>query len=277
MPAPDPKRLSINQVTLLQQWSLKQAIEGLKRNGVNTICVWREKLHELGVAEAARRLAGEGMAVSGLCPVGLIASPDQAEAAQALDDTRRALDEAAAIKAPCIVFVAGPVDARDKDIKGTRNRALERLATLVPHARAAGVVIGLEPLHPMICATRSMLSTTKLANDWCDALGAEDSVGIVLDTYAVWWDPELAGEIARAGKRICAFHINDWLTDTQDVRLDRGMMGDGVIDIPAIRAMVDHAGYGGAIEVEIFSARNWWKRDPDEVVGVIKQRFATVV
>ncbi|HXP78162.1 MAG TPA: TIM barrel protein, partial [Stellaceae bacterium] len=136
---------------------------------------------------------------------------------------------------------------------------------------------GLEPLHPMICATRSVLSTIKLANEWCDALAAEDAVGIAVDTYAVWWDPELEAGIARAGKRICAFHVSDWLPDTQDLRLDRGMMGDGVIDIPAIRRMVEAAGYTGQREVEIFSARNWWKRDADEVIRVIRERYQTAV
>jgi sugar phosphate isomerase/epimerase len=112
----------------------------------------------------------------------------------------------------------------------------------------------------------------KLANEWCDALGAEDIVGIALDAYAVWWDPELAAEIAHAGKRICSFHVNDWLADTQDLRLDRGMMGDGVIDLPALRSSLEAAGYDRYVEVEIFSERNWWRRDADEVIRVIKER-----
>ncbi len=269
--------LSINQVTVLPQWSLPEAIEGLARNDVRGISVWREKLHQCGVAEAARLLDDHGMSVSGLCFAGMITSPDAAEAARALDDVRRALDEAAAIKAQCLVFVAGGVDPGDKDIRATRARALDRVATLIPHARDVGVPIGLETLHPVICANRSVLSTLGLINDWCDALDADDAVGIVIDTYAVWWDPQLETEIARAGTRIRAFHINDWLPDTQDPRLDRGMMGDGVIDIPAIRRMVEAAGYSGQLEVEIFSKRNWWKRDPDEVVRVVKERFQTAV
>ena len=274
---PDISRLSINQATLMQQWSLPQAVEGLTRNGVRGISVWRDKLHETGVAEAARMLDDNGMRVSGLCFAGLVTSTDEAEAAQALDSVRRAIDEAAAIKARCLVFVAGGIDPRDKDIEATRARALDRVATLVPHARAAGVTIGLEPLNPMTCATRTILTTVALANDWCDALDADDAVGIVLDTYSIWWDPDLEAQIARAGKRICAFHVNDWLMDTQDTRLDRGMMGDGVIDIPAIRRVVEATGYTGQIEVEIFSARNWWTRDADEVVRIIKERYQSVV
>jgi sugar phosphate isomerase/epimerase len=122
-----------------------------------------------------------------------------------------------------------------------------------------------------------VLSTVGLANDWCDALDAGDAVGIVVDTYAVWWDPDLEDQIKRAGRRICAFHVNDWLEDTQDLRLDRGMMGDGVIDIPAIRRMVEEAGYAGQREVEVFSARDWWTRDPDEVIRIVKERYQTAV
>ena len=117
----------------------------------------------------------------------------------------------------------------------------------------------------------------KLANDWCDALAADDIVGIAVDTYAVWWDPQIESEIARAGKRICSFHVSDWLADTHDLRLDRGMMGDGVIDLKAIRRMVEDAGYDGYVEVEIFSERNWWKRDPDDVIGVVRERVQTAV
>ena len=202
---------------------------------------------------------------------------------KALDSTALALskllplDEAAELRAPCRVFVAGGVDPRDRDIARTRARVLDGLADLVPHARSVGVKLALEPLHPMICATRSVLSTTKLANDWCDRLGAEDIVGIALDTYAVWWDPEIAGEIARAGTRICSFHVSDWLADTQDLRFDRGMPGDGVIDLAGLRRQVEAAGYRGFVEVEIFSQRNWWQRDADEVVQVIGQRMKEVV
>jgi len=270
-------RLSINQVTMLPQWTLAEAIDGLVRHQVPAISVWRDKLHECGVAAAVRRLADSGLAVSGLCFAGLIASFDDKEAALALDDVRRAIDEAAALKAQCLIFVAGPVDARNKDLPATRARVLERLQTLIPHARGARVMIALEPLHPMSCGTRSVLSTLKLANDWCDALEAEDVFGIAVDSYVTWWDPELASEIARAGQRICAFHVSDWLIDTQDLRLDRGMMGDGVIDLAAMRRMVDAAGYSGPIEVEIFSARNWWKRNAEEVIAVVKQRFTSAV
>jgi sugar phosphate isomerase/epimerase len=274
---PDLSRLSINQICVLPQWTLPQAIDGLKRHGVGAISVWREKLAEISVAEARNRLDDAGLAVSGLCFAGLVSSADRAEAAAAIDDVRRALDEAQGIGAPCVVFLSGGIDPRDKDLASTRARVLDGLAQLTAHARAAGVAIAIEPLHPMACATRSVLTTLKLANDWCDALGAEDAFGIAFDTYVTWWDPELPAQIARAGKRIRAFHVSDWLVDTQDLRVDRGMPGDGVIDLPAIRRMVEAAGYTGHVEIEILSARNWWKRDPDEVVRTIVERYATAV
>jgi sugar phosphate isomerase/epimerase len=274
---PGLARLSINQICVLPQWSLAQAIDGLARHGVGAISVWREKLHEIGVVEARKRIDGAGLKVSGLCFAGLISSADAAEAAKARDDVRRAIDEAAGIGAACLVFLSGGVDARDKDLAATRARVFEGLAQLADHARQAGVVIAIEPLHPMACATRSVLTTLKLANDWCDALGAEDVFGMTVDAYVTWWDPELPAQIARAGKRIRAFHVSDWLVDTQDLRLDRGMPGDGVIDLAGIRRMVEAAGYTGHVEVEIMSARNWWKRDPDEVVRTIVARYATAV
>lgn len=273
----DERLLSINQVTLRAQWSLRQTIEGCARHDIHGIAVWRDRLRELGVANGARMLREHDMTVTGYCIGGMVTSPDRAAFKAALDDNRRVIEEAAEIKAKCIVFVAGGLIDGDRDIAGARERALEGIAALLPDARAAGVTLGLEPLHPMICATRSVLSTMKLANEWCDRLEADDVIGIVADTYAIWWDPELDEQIARAGKRICAFHISDWLTDTQSLRLDRGMMGDGVIDIPGIRAMVEAAGYEGHREVEIFSARNWWRRDPDEVLRVIKGRYQTAV
>jgi sugar phosphate isomerase/epimerase len=273
----DPARLSIHQVTLPPQCSTPQFVAALARNGVPCTSLWRDKTREHGVEETARLVADNGIALSGYCFAGLVTSPEPGEAARARDDVRRALDEAAALGAPCLVFVAGGVDPRDRNIAGTRERALAGVAELVAHARGVGVKLALEPLHPMICATRSVLSTMKLANEWCDRLGADDVVGIAVDTYAVWWDPEVEAEIARAGKRICSFHVSDWLPDTQDLRLDRGMMGDGVIDLPALRRAVETAGYDGYVEVEIFSQRNWWQRDPDEVIGIVKDRVQTAV
>lgn len=176
-----------------------------------------------------------------------------------------------------VVMLSGGLVDGSKDVQGARERALEGIAQVLPDARQAGVKLGIEPLHPMLCEKRAVLCTMGQANDWCDSLGDDQYVGIVVDTYAVWWDPSLQAEIKRAGPRICALHVNDWLSNTRDLRLDRGMMGDGVIDIAGIRSAVEGAGYRGPCEVEIFSERDWWQRDPDEVIRIIKDRFRTWV
>lgn len=256
---------------------MPEFIDGMARHGVSAVAVLRDKLADCGVSEGAKRLEQAGLAVTSLCAGGLITTPDEAEAERAMDEFRRAIDEAAAIKAISLMFVTGGVDPRDKNLEATRGRVLERLVAIAPHARAAGVKIALETLHPMRCGARSLISTLSIANDFCDALADDDVFGIAIDTYAVWWDPQLAAEIKRAGPRIINFHVADWLQDTCDLRLDRGMPGDGLIDLRGIRRMVEDEGYVGYIEIELFSARDWWKRDPDEVVRVIKERYQTAV
>src|SRR3982751_4593387 len=273
----DLSRLSMNHVTLLEQCSMPQFVDVLARNDAHLASLWRDKAREHGVEKTATLVRERGIGVSGYCWGGLLTSPEAGEARQRRDDMRRALEEAALLGAPSLIFVAGGVDAREKSVAEERKRALEGVAEVVQHARDVGVRIALEPLHPMICATRSVLSTTKLANDWCDALAAEDIVGIAVDVYATWWDPEIGREIARAGRRICSFHVSDWLADTQDLRLDRGMIGDGVIDLPGFRQAIEATGYASYVEVEIFSQRNWWQREPDDVNGVIKERAQLAV
>ena len=255
-------RLCIHQVTLPDRCDFRQAIECLSRNGVTMTAVWRPKLEEIGANEAARILRDNGVdAVSG---------PEASQ--RALDDNRRWLDEAASIGASSMVTITGGLTDGSRDLEAARARAKERLAQLLPHAVAAGVRLALEPLHPMVCGYRSVISTLKEANDWLEELDAGDAVGIAFDTYAVWWEPCLEREIARAGQRILSFHCSDWLPDTKDVRLDRGMLGDGVIDNRRLYRLVESAGFNGPIEVEIFSAGNWWRRRPDEVVRTVKDR-----
>lgn len=275
-PKLDGRLLGFHQVNVLQKWTMQQFIDGMQRHGIGAVAIWRDKLREHGAPEVARMLKGTGLQVLSLCAAGLITTPDPAEAAAAMDELKRAIDDAATISAGSLMFIAGGVDPRDKSLELTRRRALERLGGLTSYVRAAGIKIAIEPLHPMACA-RSIINSIKTANDWCDTLQAEDVFGIAIDTYAVWWDPDLPQELARAGKRICNFHVADWMADTQDLRLDRGMPGDGVIDLPGIRRMVEAAGYTGHREVEIFSARNWWQRDPDEVIRIVKERYQTAV
>ncbi|MEQ8814201.1 MAG: sugar phosphate isomerase/epimerase [Thalassobaculum sp.] len=278
MPADRP--ISINQVTTRERWTLEQAVDGYARHGVAGIGTWSEGVREMGVARAARRIRDAGLAVTGHLVGGLLTESEPAARRARIDDNLRVIEEAAEIGARCIVTIAGGLPAGERDLEGARARALDGLAEILPAARAAGVTLGLEPLHPMICAARSVLPTLEMANDWYEALAAGGDgrgLGIVVDVYAVWWDPALAREIDRARGRICAFHVSDWLAETVDLRLDRGMMGDGVIDIPGIRVMVEAAGFDGMPEVEIFSARDWWRRDPDEVVRIVRERCRTAV
>ncbi|MGE0717132.1 MAG: sugar phosphate isomerase/epimerase family protein [Alphaproteobacteria bacterium] len=271
-----PSRLlSLNTATVRERWNLAQAIEGCARHGLGGISPWRDKVAELGLAEAARRIRDAGLVVTGLCRGGLFTAADAAGRQAAIEENRRAVAEAAELGAKCLVLVAGGLAPGSKDVRAARTMVRDGIAALLPEARAAGVPLAIEPLHPMYAADRACVNTLDQALDLCDALG--DGVGVAVDVYHTWWDPGLAAAIARAGKaRILAFHICDWLVPTTDLLLDRGMMGDGVIDIPAIRAMVEKAGYDGLHEVEIFSAGNWWKRDPDEVLAICKERHRTL-
>jgi sugar phosphate isomerase/epimerase len=270
-----PEYLAINQATT-KGWSLEQAIEGYARHGVRGIAVWRDRLAELGVQRAAGMLKVHDMTVTGICRAGLL--PDAGGGwAAALDDNRRAIDEAAALGARCLIMVAGGLPRGSKDLAGAHAAVRDGLAELLPHARAAKVPLALEPLHPMFAADRACVNTLMHANGLCDALGP--GIGVAVDVYHVWWDPNLEREIARAGaaKRLLAFHVCDWLVPTTDLLLDRGMMGDGVIDIRRIRGWMEAAGYSGFCEAEIFSAKNWWQRPCDEVVRTCVERHRTVV
>ncbi|NQW09657.1 MAG: sugar phosphate isomerase/epimerase [Alphaproteobacteria bacterium] len=270
------EQICIHQVTLRDQWGFADCVEGLSRNGVHATAVWREKLHDIGLKPAAKLLRDAGMTVTGHCAGGLLTARDPTERRARLDDNRRMIEEAAEIGAHAMVVILGGLEDGDRDVDGARARAFDALTELLPDARSAGVTLGLEPLHPMICANRSVMPTLEMANDWYETLGGGPELGIVIDTYAVWWDPKLAQEIARASGRIVGFHISDWLLDTTGLRFDRGMMGDGVIDFAGIRTMVEDAGYHGLNEVEIFSSGNWWRRDPDDVVKICKDRCGKV-
>jgi sugar phosphate isomerase/epimerase len=260
--------LSLNTATVRDAWTLEQCIDGCVRHGIPGISPWRDRLHEMGVPKAARAIREAGLQVTGLCRGGMFTV---GERQAAIDDNLRAIDEAAEIGARCLVMVCGGLPAGSKDVGAARDIVRNGLAAILPHARQAGVPIALEPLHPMTCADRSVLSTLGQALDLCDGLG--DGIGVAVDVYHVWWDPDLARQIARAGERILAFHVCDWLVPTRDLVFDRGMPGDGVIDVPGLRRQVEAAGYKGLIEFEILS-RDWWARDPDEVLAICKASHA---
>ena len=275
MSPPDPARLALNTITT-KQWTLAQAIDGCARHGIRGITVWRDRLQEMGVAAAAQALKAHGLAVPGLCRGGMYTATEAQGRKAAIEDNLRAIDEAAAIGAQCLILVVGGLPAGSKDIAGAREQVREGIAAILPHAKAAKVPLAIEPLHPMQCADRACVNTLGQALDLCDTLdpGKGGALGVAVDVYHVWWDPQLEAQIARAGKaRVLAHHICDWLLRTTDLAFDRGMMGDGVIDLPWIRSLMERAGYDGFSEVEIFSDHNWWQRDPDEVLAVCKERY----
>lgn len=259
--------LSLNTVTVKEKWGLAQCIEGCARHGIPGISPWRDVLHAMGVDAAARHIRDAGLTVTGLCRGGMFPAVDAAGRRAAIEDNLRAIEEAHTLNAACLVMVCGGLPPGSKDLPGARAMVREGLEAILPAARAAGVTLALEPLHPMTCADRSVLSTTAQALDLCDALG--DGLGVALDCYHIWWDPSVVEQIARAGSRIAAFHACDWLVPTTDLVLDRGMPGDGVIDIAALRGMVEAAGYTGFTEVELLS-RRWWAEDPDLVLETMK-------
>ena len=275
MASPDARLLSLNTATVRERWNLAQMIEGCARHGIRGISPWRDKLDELGAAEAARRILAAGLTVTGLCRGGMFPARTQAGRKAAIRDNLKAIEDAATIGAKCLVLVVGGLPAKSRDLAGAREQVMEGIAAILPHARQCGVPLAIEPLHPMYAADRACVNTLAQALDLCDALNPKRSgaLGVAVDVYHVWWDPELQAQIKRAGrKRILAYHICDWLVPTTDLLLDRGMMGDGVIDLPLIRSWVEAAGYGGFQEVEIFSERDWWRRDADEVLAACKER-----
>jgi sugar phosphate isomerase/epimerase len=268
--------LSINLATVRQQWSLGEAVEGCLRHGIRAVDPWRDQVAAFGLAESARVIKDNGIRVTGYCRGGMFPAADAAGRAAAIDDNKRAIDEAATLGAEVLVFVVGGLPPGTRDLHAARQMVAEGFDAILPYAKACNLPLGIEPLHPMYAADRACVNTLKQALDLCDQLG--DGMGVVIDTYHVWWDPELEGQIARAGrdKRILAHHICDWLVPTKDMLLDRGMMGDGVIDFPRIRHAIEAAGFHGPQEVEIFSAADWWTRSGDEVLKTCIDRFKRV-
>lgn len=274
-----PEQLAINTATLARSCNLRQAVDALQRHGIRGIAPWRDRIAEIGLPQAVRLVRDAQLTVTGLCRGGMFPAATADARRAAIDDNRRAIDEAAALGARCLVIVSGGLPVGSKDLAGARAMVRDGLAAMLADARAAGVAIAIEPLHPMTAADRSCINTLGQALDLCDELDADRAygLGVAVDVYHVWWDPRLQAQIARAGTdRLHAFHVCDWLVPTRDLVFDRGMMGDGVIDIPAIRSWMEAAGYRGLHEVEIFSQADWWQREPDEVLRVCRERHREV-
>jgi sugar phosphate isomerase/epimerase len=280
--AGDPRlaRLSLNQRTI-PRWSMPEVVDGCAKAGISSIGLWREPVTEYGLARTVRLVDDAGLRVSSLCRGGFLTSLDPAARAAAIGDNLRAVDEAAALQAECLVLVVGGMPPGSTDLIGARARVQEALAVIAPAARERGVRLALEALHPMFCADRSVLSTLRQALRLAELTdptrpGNPDgrpTVGVVVDAYHLWWDPELAVVIDEAGPRILSYQVSDWILPlAADVLLARGMMGDGQIDLRAMRVAVESAGYTGDIEVEIFN-QGIWDADPDLVLDTVVRRY----
>jgi sugar phosphate isomerase/epimerase len=292
----DHQWLSINTATLKNQWRLDRIIDECARRNIRAISPWRDQVAAVGLAQVAKQLRDTGIQLSGYCRGGFFPATDSAGREAALLDNRRAIDEAKTLNAPCLVLVVGALPGalngkpEYTDIGRARNEVRDGIAATLEYARMIGMPLAIEPLHPMQAAERACVNTLEHALDLCDELdpisatgtflGA--SLGIALDVYHVWWDPKLAQQITRAGadpakNRLLAYHVCDWLTPTRDLLNDRGMMGDGVIELRKIRTWIEQAGYRGFSEVEIFSELDWWQRPGEVVLNTCIARHRTVV
>jgi sugar phosphate isomerase/epimerase len=282
----DHRWLSINTATVRAQWPLDRTVGECAARGIRAISPWRDQVAAVGLDKIAALLRDTGIELSGYCRGGMFPASTAAGRSAALADNRRAVDEAKTLNAACLVLVVGGLPgalagrAEHKDIAAARSDVRDGIAATLDHARSVGMPLAIEPLHPMYAADRACVNTLEQALDLCDALdpARTGALGVAVDVYHVWWDPKLQAQIARAGaQRLLAFHVCDWLTPTRDLLNDRGMMGDGVIDIPRIRSWVEAAGFDGYSEVEIFSAENWWKRDGGEVLDTCIARHRSAV
>jgi sugar phosphate isomerase/epimerase len=267
--------LSLNQATT-KRWTVAEAVEGCVSAGIPAIGLWREPVAEIGVEQAAKLVDAAGLRVSSLCRGGFFTAGDPARRRVAIEDNRRAIDEAATLGTDTLVLVVGGLPEGSRDLPGARAQVADAIGQLAEYALDAGVRLGLEPLHPIYCADRAVLSTLDQALDIAEPFPVE-AVGVIVDAFHIWWDPNVLGAIARAGERIASFQVCDWVLPLPaDPLLARGMMGDGHIDFRALRRAVDAAGYTGDIEVEIFNA-DIWAAPGDEVLATMARRYVTEV
>lgn len=272
-----PDRRGLNTATLGYREPIAVTAQRAAAAGFGWITPWRREIDERRPARDAEAIRAAGLRVRSYCRTAYLAHDSEAARQQAVDDNRRALETAAALGARELVAVVGGLAEGSRDVDGSRAGILRGLEALMPAIESTGVAIALEPLHPFYAADRSLLNTIAQARAWCETLDPGGRhFGIAVDAYHVWWDPLLAASIAGAGARVRAFHVCDWLRHTQEPLLDRGMMGDGVVDLKRLRGMVEAAGFDGPVEVEIFSRDRWWKEDPDVVLRTCRERLDAV-
>ena len=263
------EELCVHQVCIWGKSSFRESLECMARNGVFKTAVWKPLLDETELKSAKQNLIDSGVKAISMCPLVLLDQDDYPYPDGRLSSHRQFLEIAAELGVESVVVITGGLPSGSRDLKGQRLRVQEELSLLIPLAKAAGVRLALGPLHPMVCGHRSVISTLSEANEILDSLDANETLGIAVDSYALWWDSSLEEQIERSGQRLFNFHVSDWLPETRDVRLDRGMPGDGIIDNRLIRSWMEKAGFQGSVEVEILSEFNWWKQDPEVVLQSI--------
>ncbi len=286
----DHNQLSINTATIRksegQEQPLERILEQCARLGIRGVAPWRDQVQAMGLQKAAQMLRSFGMTVTGHVRGGMFTASNADGLKAALEDNFRAVDEACELNAKCLILVVGALpgalaaNALYHDISRARGEVFDGISALLDYARKQKMPLAIEPLHPMYAAERACINTLEQALDVCDRLDPAKSgaIGVAVDVYHTWWDPKLQEQIQRAGhERLLAYHVCDWLTPTTDMLNDRGMMGDGVIELKKIRGWVESAGYLGMAEVEIFSANNWWKAPAEHTLQTCIARHRSVV
>lgn len=267
------RRLSLNQKTT-ELWTVEEAAAGCVRAGIGWIGLWREQVRAAGGAEAAGRIVREaGLRVSSYCRGGFFTADSNEDWRRAVEENQRVVEESAALDCDTVILVCGGMRGSDLDV--SRRQVEEGIAATVPAAAANGVRLAIEPLHPMFCADRSVIVSLRQSLDIAEQFPAE-TVGVAVDVFHLWWDPQVWEQIERAGKRIFSYQVCDWLDPLPDVLLGRGMMGDGVIDFRRFTKAVTATGYTGPVEVEIFNQKIW-NQPGNQVLTQMKTRYQSLV
>jgi sugar phosphate isomerase/epimerase len=265
---PSLSKLCIHTITT-KSWGIEEAAKNFAAAGVKGITVWRDTLEGKNVKQTGQLLRDYDLTIVSVCRGGFFASKDLSKRRAAIDDNRRAINEAAELGTSMIVLVCGADPYQS--LEDSRRQIRDGIAAVLPDAQSAGIKLAIEPLHPMYADTRSAINTLAQANEMAEELNSP-WVGVAVDVYHVWWDPLLESEIKRCGenRHLMAFHICDWKLPTTDFLLDRGIMGEGCIPVKKIRSWVEATGFKGFNEVEIFSAAYWKEDQADYLQKIIK-------
>ena len=263
---------AVNTATFGFQLPLTNVIDEVARAGFGAIAPWRREVEGRDVEAIAKQIRDAGLKVTGYCRSTFFTAELESDRKAAIEDNKRAIQDAAALGAANFALVVGT----SRNLREARQHVADGIAALLPTAKSLGVKLAIEPLHPVYAADRACINTLAQALALCDEIN-DSTVGVLIDAYHVWWDPALEPSVAAARGRILGFHVSDWLMPVRDVLNDRGMMGDGVLDLPYLRGLVEGAGYDSFVEVEIFSSENWWKRPMSETCRVMKERLFTRV